>query len=184
MAPVGREMIVLGVDPGTQATGYGVVSEGADRILGLIECGAIRPSRAQPLVKRLLQIFEGVGEVIERTRPDVMCVEGVFYGRNVRTTVVLSHARGVVMLAAAMRDVAVTEYPPAEVKKAVVGTGAAEKGQVAFMVQQHLGLKAPPSPADAADGVAVALCHLFNHRATTRGDGPRGRGGVGRKLQV
>lgn len=154
-------MIVLGVDPGTQITGYGVVARAEDRSPALVECGAIRPTANRPLAERLLEIFEGVAEVIERTRPDVLCVEGVFYGRNVRTTVILGHARGAVLLAAAARRVPVVEYAPAEVKNAVVGTGKAGKGQVAFMVQKHLSLAEEPTPSDAADGVAIALCHLF-----------------------
>ena len=181
---MGRAMIVLGVDPGTQVTGYGVVAEDDARKLGLIECGAIRPAPGRPLAERLLEIFEGVSEVIERTRPDALSVEGVFYGQNVRTTVVLGHARGVVLLAAAARRLSVAEYPPAEIKNAVVGSGVAAKGQVAFMVQQHLGLKAPPAPADAADGVAAALCHLFMQRGTRQDVAAGGRGGVGRKLDL
>jgi crossover junction endodeoxyribonuclease RuvC len=175
-------MIVLGVDPGTQVTGYGVVGEGEGRELVLIECGAIRPPARRPLAERLLEIYESVVAVIDRTRPDVLCVEGVFYARNARTTLVLGEARGAVLLAAARRGVPVAEYPPAEVKNAVVGSGAAAKGQVSFMVQQHLSLEAPPTPADAADGIALALCHLF---------GPEGRaaraatrGGVGRKQRA
>ncbi len=167
-------MIVLGVDPGTQATGYGVVAADEPR-LTLIECGAIRPKGDLTLAERLLEIFEGLTGVIDRARPDVVCVEGVFYGRNVRTTVVLGHARGAVLLAAAARGIPVTEYPPAEVKNTVVGTGAADKTQVAFMVQKHLSLDEPPAPQDAADGVALALCHIFQEI-------PKGRaGGVGRK---
>lgn len=173
-------MIVLGVDPGTRATGYGIVAVGDDHDLTLLECGAIRPNPGDPLAQRLLDIFEGMAKVIERNRPDVMSVEGVFYGQNVRTTVVLGHARGAVLLAAATRSIQVAEYPPAEIKNCVVGTGAARKEQVAFMVQRHLGLQQPPSPPDAADGVAAALCHLFNNGVTVAG-GSR-RGGVGRKL--
>lgn len=170
-------MIVLGVDPGTQVTGYGVVSEGDAGVPALLECGAIRPAPSRPLSERLLEIFEGVSAVIERTHPDLLCVEGVFYGRNVRTTVILGHARSVVMLAAAMRQMPVVEYPPAEVKSAVVGTGRADKAQVAFMVQKHLSLAQPPEPMDAADGVALALCHVFRSRPERR----HVRGGVGRK---
>jgi crossover junction endodeoxyribonuclease RuvC len=172
-------MIVLGVDPGTQITGYGVVARGKDRSTALVECGAIRPTAGTPLAERLLEIFEGVAEVIERTRPDVLCVEGVFYGRNVRTTVILGHARSAVMLAAAVRHVPVVEYAPAEVKNAVVGTGKARKDQVAFMVQKHLSLAEPPTPADAADGVALALCHLF--RDSSAGGCTRVHQRVGKK---
>ncbi len=174
-------MIVLGVDPGTQVTGYGVVVEGVDRRLALIECGAIRSSAQRPLAERLREIFEGVAAVIDRVRPDVLCVEGVFYGRNVRTTVVLGHARGAVLLAAALRGIPVAEYPPAEVKNAIVGSGRAGKDQVAFMVQKHLSLEAPPTPADAADGVALALCHLFLSGPERRARQGSGGGGVGRK---
>ena len=150
-------MIVLGVDPGTRITGYGVVAGGDTERPKLVECGIIRPA-ADSIPRRLLEILEGLEEVIERTRPDVLCVEGVFYGRNVKTTLALGQARGAVMLAAARRAVAVMEYPPAEVKNVVVGSGKASKDQVAFMVQKHLSLAEPPSPADAADGVALALC--------------------------
>jgi crossover junction endodeoxyribonuclease RuvC len=167
-------MIVLGVDPGTQTTGYGVVA--ADDLKPtLVECGAIWPKGDRTLAERLLEIFEGLTGVIDRTRPDVVCVEGVFYGRNVRTTVVLGHARGAVLLAAAARGISVAEYSPAEVKNTVVGTGAADKEQVAFMVQRHLSLAEPPAPQDAADGVALALCHIF--LAAPK----QSAGGVGRK---
>lgn len=153
--------LVLGVDPGVRVTGFGVVARGRDRRLRLLECGAIRAAPNRPLAERLLEIFEGLIGVIERQRPDVMCVEGVFYGRNVRTTVVLGHARGAALLAAAREGIPVVEYPPAEIKNAVVGSGSAGKEQVAFMVQKHLSLSRPPTPEDACDGVAAALCHLF-----------------------
>jgi crossover junction endodeoxyribonuclease RuvC len=169
-------MIVLGIDPGTQVTGYGVVAE-EDGRRTLIECGAIRPSANQPLERRLLEIFEGVLAVVDRTCPDALCVEGVFYGRNVRTMLTLGQARGVVLLAAAARGLGVAEYPPAEVKSAVVGSGRAGKEQVAFMVQKHLSLVEPPSPSDASDGIALALCHLFRGVPLREA----GRGGVGRK---
>ncbi len=172
-------MIVLGVDPGTQITGFGVVASGADRRPVLVECGTIRPAPRAPLAQRLLEIFEGVAAVIERERPDVLCVEGVFYGRNVKTTVILGHARSAVILAAAVRGIPVVEYPPAEVKNAVVGTGKAAKEQVAFMVQRHLSLAEPPAPPDAADGVAVALCHLFH--GTSPVEPAQARRSVGRK---
>lgn len=174
-------MIVLGVDPGTSVTGYGVVRGGGGDRPTLLECGAIRPGSRQPLAKRLQAIFQELGEIIDRVQPDVVSVEGVFYGPNVRTTVVLGHARGVVLLAAALRDLPVAEYPPAEIKNAVVGTGMAQKRQVALMVQEHLGLDRPPRPSDAADGAAVALCHLFLDLSPAR-SGRRSVGGVGRKL--
>jgi crossover junction endodeoxyribonuclease RuvC len=152
-------LIVLGVDPGISTTGYGVVTRRGDGAVSLVECGVVRTSPDSTLPERLRIIYEGIGEIVERHRPDAMAVEGVFYGRNVRTTVILGHARGVVLLAGTLRNLPVAEYAPAEVKSAVTGTGRATKEQMQYMVQQLLRLRTPPQPADAADGVAVALCH-------------------------
>lgn len=154
-------MIILGVDPGAGVTGYGVIrSVGGS--YSLLECGVIRTSAAEPLHTRLHEIHQGITELIVRHRPQALAVEDVFYSRNVRTTVVLGHARGVVLLAGAHAGLEVAEYPPAEIKKAVAGTGAATKPQVQFMVTQLLRLKSPPEPADASDGVAVALTHAMS----------------------
>jgi crossover junction endodeoxyribonuclease RuvC len=161
-------VIVLGIDPGTAITGYGVVcaERGAPR---LVECGVIRTSPRAPLAARLHDIFEGVAELIARHRPDALAVEDVFYARNVRTTIVLGHARGVVLLAGARAGVTVHEYAPALIKKTVVGRGAATKEQVQFMVARLLRLKSAPQPADAADGVACALtCVLSAGTAVLR----------------
>jgi len=106
-------------------------------------------------------IHDGTATLITRHAPDAVAVESAYYGKNVRTTVVLSHARGVILLAAEQAGVPIAEYSPAQVKKAVVGRGAALKPQVGYMVAQLLRLKSPPQPADAADGVAVALTHLL-----------------------
>lgn len=157
-------MKVLGVDPGTAATGYGVVVRGDGGAASLVECGVIRTSAKAALAERLREIHAGLGEVLDRHAPDVVAVEGVFFGKNVRTTVLLGHARGVLLLAASQRELEVAEYAPAEIKNAVVGTGRATKEQVQFMVKRLLRLKEAPSPADAADGVAVALCHLNTGR--------------------
>lgn len=153
--------IVLGVDPGTATTGYGVVARGGDGAVSLLECGVIRTAAARPLPDRLRELFEGITEVLDRHSPTLMAVEGVFYARNVRTTVVLGHARGAILLAAALRELPVVEYSPAEIKNAVVGTGRATKEQVQYMVQRLLRLRSVPRPSDAADAVAVALCHCF-----------------------
>jgi crossover junction endodeoxyribonuclease RuvC len=155
---------VLGVDPGTAATGYGVVVRGDGGAMSLLECGVIRTSADAPLPHRLREIHEALGQVLDRHSPDVVAVEDIFYGKNVRTTVMLGHTRGAVVLAAALRDLPVVDYSPAEVKNAIVGTGRATKEQVQFMVKQLLRLKTVPAPADAADGVAVALCHLSSGR--------------------
>jgi crossover junction endodeoxyribonuclease RuvC len=150
-------VIVLGVDPGTATTGYGVVRGGEPGGPTLLECGVIRTSPRASLARRVTEIFDGIGDVIERHAPDAMAVEAVFYAKNVRTTVVLGHARGVVLLAGERAGLAVHEYAPRVIKKAVVGTGAATKSQVQDMVARLLRLKHAPQPADAADGVACAL---------------------------
>jgi crossover junction endodeoxyribonuclease RuvC len=151
-------VIVLGVDPGAGTTGYGVVASNGSAV-SLLECGVVRTDPATPLPVRLKEIYLGIGEVLSRHTIDAVAVEGVFYGKNVRTTIILGHARGAILLAATMRDLPVAEYSPAEIKNAITGTGRATKEQVQFMVQRLLRLKEPPRPNDAADGVAVALCH-------------------------
>jgi len=176
-------LIVLGVDPGTAATGYGVVARKGGGAVSLLECGVVKTSAHAPLAERLREIHEGLNDVLARHSPDIVAVEGVFYGKNVRTTVQLGQARGAILLTAALRGLEAVEYSPAEIKNAVVGTGRATKPQMQFMVQRLLGLKAPPSPADAADGVAVALCHLNALGLQEAVAGPRGRGGVGRYLE-
>ena len=157
-------MIVLGIDPGTATTGYGVVSGDGSRPPVLIECGVIRTRARDPLPERLREIHEGVAELISRHAPHAIAVEDVFYAKNVRTTVVLGHARGVVLLAGAQARIEVHEFPPAEIKKAVVGSGGATKEQVQFMLTRLLRLKSVPTPSDAADGVAAALTYLMTAR--------------------
>lgn len=152
---------MLGIDPGTAVLGFGVVETGAGRQPRLIECGTLTSPAREPLPARLRVIHDGITALLLRHRPDAMAVESAFYGKNVRTTVVLSHARGVVLLAAEQQGVAVAEYSPAQVKKTIVGRGGALKPQVGYMVAQLLRLKSAPEPHDAADGVAVALSHLI-----------------------
>ena len=172
-------MKVLGVDPGTAATGYGVVVRKDGGAVSLVECGVIRTSAGEELPIRLREIRDGLAEVMERHRPDVVAVESIFYGKNVRTTVMLGHARGVVLLAAAERGLRVADYSPSEIKNAVVGTGRGTKEQVQFMVKKLLRLKEVPSPADAADGVAVALCHMNTGRLAALEKGHVWAGGAG-----
>ena len=155
-------MLVLGIDPGTATTGYGVVRSTGPGMASLVECGVIRTKARDPLPQRLHEIHAGVRELITRHRPDVLAVEDVFYSKNVRTTVVLGHARGVILLAGAESGLEVHEFPPAEIKKAVAGTGAATKEQVQFMLTRLLRLKAVPQPSDAADGVAAALTYAMS----------------------
>jgi crossover junction endodeoxyribonuclease RuvC len=164
-------MNVLGVDPGTSAVGFGMISTGGPGRLGrLVECGVIRADRREPLPARLRVIHEGLNQLLARHQPDVLAVEDIFLAANPRTAAVLGQARGVILLAAALAGVPVAEYPPAAVKKAIVGRGAALKPQVGYMVAKLLRLSHPPRPADAADGVAVALTHVL---ASGRPTGPR-----------
>ena len=166
-------MIVLGIDPGTASTGYGVVTGDGLGLVSLVECGVIRTRPRDPLAARLNEIYEGVSELLARHHPDALSVEDVFYAKNVRTTVVLGHARGVVLLAGQRSGVAIHEIPPAEIKKAVVGTGAATKEQVQFMLARLLRLKSVPQPSDAADGVAAALACLMAMRVPRLPQRPR-----------
>lgn len=168
-------MLILGIDPGTAVTGYGVVRAGPTHTL--VECGVIRTKAEAPLPRRLRDISDGVRELLARHRPQAMAVESAFYAKNVRTTLVLGHARGVILLAGEEAGVELHEYSPKEIKKAVVGAGAATKLQVQLMIATLLRLKTPPQPADAADGVAAALTcamRLGGQRALAgaRGIGP------------
>jgi len=152
---------VLGVDPGTAATGYGVVERPEEGPYRLIECGVIRPPARASLARRLAVIHEEIAALIARHRPAALAVESVFVSRNARSALVLGHARGVILLAGAQAGLDVAEYAPRQVKAAVVGTGSATKPQVGLMVTKLLRLKHAPEPADAADGVAVALTHCL-----------------------
>lgn len=154
-------MKVLGIDPGTAVMGYGVVESGSGRHPKLIQCGTLTTRPRDPLPVRLGILYDGTSSLLATHTPDAMAVETTFYGRNVRTAIVLSHARGVILLAAERAGVPIAEYSPAMVKKMIVGRGAALKPQVAYMVAQLLRLKTPPAPDDAADGVALALTHLL-----------------------
>ena len=129
--------------------------------MSLVECGVIRTSPGRPLAERIKEIYLEIDVLLDRHRPFAVSVENVFQGKNVHSALTLGHARGAILLAAALRDLVIAEYAPREIKKAVVGTGNATKDQVAFMVKHQLKLKDPPAPADAADGVAAALCHCL-----------------------
>ncbi|MGH7645759.1 MAG: crossover junction endodeoxyribonuclease RuvC [Gemmatimonadales bacterium] len=160
-------MRVLGIDPGTTVTGYAVVDAGPGNgaaspgVGRLVECGVITCGRDRPLPERLAELHEGIVELIARHHPTALALETAFYQKNVRTTLVLGHARGVVLLAAQQAGLAIAEYSPATIKKTVVGRGGAHKHQVGAMVARLLRLARPPTPADAADGVAVALTHII-----------------------
>jgi crossover junction endodeoxyribonuclease RuvC len=154
---------ILGIDPGSLVTGYGVVERhGAD--VRHIAHGTLRPPRAAALASRLAAIHAGVAEVIEAHRPDLVVVERVFVAANARAALVLGQARGVALAAASAGGLPVEELSPQHVKRAVVGSGAAEKLQVQRMVQRLLGLGSPP-PQDAADALAAALCRAHQNAA-------------------
>ena len=153
--------MLLGIDPGTAATGFGVVEADSRRRAKLIECGVIRTSPGAALPDRLLEIHEEVAALIARFSPALLSLESAFHGKNVRSALTLGQARGAIIVAAARCGVEVAEYAPRAIKKAVAGTGSATKDQVAYMVRRHLCLRTDPAPSDAADGIAAALCHAF-----------------------
>jgi len=152
-------IVVLGLDPGTLATGYGIVARTGSR-LSLVDCGSIRNDAASPMAARLGRIHRELIRVIERTQPDEFAIESAFYGKNAQSALKLGHARGVAMLAAVQGGLGVSEYSPREVKKADTGKGTASKLQVRFMVRSILRLDDTPIGLDASDAVAIALCHM------------------------
>ncbi len=152
-------MLVLGIDPGTASTGYGVVRSSGPRLTAL-EQGVIVTRPSQPLERRLAEIHARVAELLDNHRPEALAVEELYFGANVQTAFAVGQARGVVLLAAGQRDVPSRSYNPQQVKSAVCGHGRADKEQVARMVATMLGLAAPPTPDHAADALAVAICDL------------------------
>jgi crossover junction endodeoxyribonuclease RuvC len=152
---------IFGIDPGSTRTGYGCV-ETDGRRHHLIACGAIGALPAETFPHRLARIHAELSVLLSSCRPDCVALESLFHATNVRSALKLGHARGVAMLAAVEAGCEVAEYTPAEIKRAVVGYGRAEKHQVQQMVKLLLGLAAAPSPHDAADALAVAICHLHS----------------------
>jgi crossover junction endodeoxyribonuclease RuvC len=152
---------IFGIDPGSQRTGYGCVESDGSRHR-IVVSGAISGAADATFPERLLVIHRTLCELLAECRPDCVAIESVFHAANVRSAIKLGHARGVAMLAAASAGVAVVEYTPAEIKRAVVGYGRAEKHQVQQMVKLILGLTQVPTPHDAADALAIAICHLHS----------------------
>jgi crossover junction endodeoxyribonuclease RuvC len=151
-------MIALGFDPGTARLGYGVIASDPDPTA--IDYGVIVTDADSAMGERLQTIYLAVGELIDRFQPDAVAVERLFFARNVTTAMTVGQARGIVLLAAAQRDIPIAEYAPSEVKQAVVGYGKADKHQIQEMVRIMLGLESLPTPDDAADALAVAICHV------------------------
>jgi crossover junction endodeoxyribonuclease RuvC len=163
-------MRVFGIDCGTNCTGYGVVDVQSGRIetrLIAVAAGGLKLSKDQPLPLRLEYIFSELSALLELHRPDVVAVEEVFYSVNAKSALKLGHVRGVALLAAAIRGLPVAEYSPLTIKSAVVGYGMAQKAQVQFMVARLLNLDRSPEPADAADALAIAICHVHTAQTLT-----------------
>jgi crossover junction endodeoxyribonuclease RuvC len=157
-----RDLIVVGFDPGTARLGFGVI-EGDDKPVP-IDYGVIETASTDLMPDRLKQLYDGVVGILQKYRPDVCAIEQLFFSRNVTTALAVGQARGIVMLAAAQASIRVVEYTPAEVKQAVSGYGKADKSQMQEMVRLILGLHVAPWPDDAADALAVALCHMQSAR--------------------
>lgn len=151
-------MIALGFDPGTARLGYGVIASEPDPTA--IDYGVVVTDADAQMGDRLLTIYLAVGELIDRFQPDAVAVERLFFARNVTTAMTVGQARGIVLLAAAQRAIPIAEYAPSEIKQAVVGYGKADKHQIQEMVRIMLGLESLPTPDDAADALAVAICHV------------------------
>lgn len=152
-------MRVLGIDPGSLVTGFGVVEEHANRLQALA-WGAIRTTARQPLHERLKRIYDGLSEAVRTWQPEAVSVERVFFAENARTALTLGHARGVALLTVAHAALPLMEYTAVEIKQAVAGYGHAAKPQMQRMVQTLLRMDELPQPADAADALAAAICHL------------------------
>ncbi|WP_042382585.1 crossover junction endodeoxyribonuclease RuvC [Streptacidiphilus melanogenes] len=161
-------MRVLGVDPGLTRCGVGVVDGAPGRPLTMVACGVVRTPAEHDVPLRLLEIERGIEEWLDLHRPDKVAVERVFAQHNVRTVMGTAQASAVAMLCATRRGIPVALHTPSEVKAAVSGSGRAEKAQVGAMVTRILRLDAPPRPADAADALALAICHIWRGTATNR----------------
>lgn len=169
-------MRVLGIDCGTQFTGYGVVETDAAGRLRAITSGAIRLSKRDPLPQRLCTVFTELTTLMIRHAPNVVAIEEVFHSVNSRTALLLGQVRGVALLAAATNNLEIAEYAPLSVKSAVSGYGMADKQQVQFMVMRLLELTEAPEPLDASDALAIAICHMHHAQtAAAQERGPQGR---------
>lgn len=160
-------MTILGIDPGYAIVGFGIL-EAQRGQARLVRCGAINTPAGVPMPRRLVQIQEDLETLIHTFSPNVMAIEELFFNTNVTTAIGVAQARGVILMTAAKLGVEVFEYTPSQVKQAVVGYGKAEKHQVMEMTRRLLGLAAVPKPDDAADAVAIALCHARSHTSRLR----------------
>ncbi|MBS0629601.1 MAG: crossover junction endodeoxyribonuclease RuvC [Verrucomicrobia bacterium] len=154
-------MIILGIDPGTRITGYGIINHHPHRTV-VLDFGCIRPPASASSSKKYLIIFEGIKALVDQFKPEAVAVEGQFVHKNALSAMKLGMARGMAILVAEMAGIPIFEYAPTKAKKAVVGHGAASKEQVQRMIQTLLNLSEPPTPEDAADALALALCHAHS----------------------
>jgi len=157
-------MLVIGIDPGTASTGFGLVQEDSAGNLSVVDYGVIQTSTGQSMPGRLLSLYQEIQQLLTLHRPETSAVEKLFFQRNVRTAMAVGQGRGVVLLALAEAGIPVVEYAPSEVKQAISGYGGAEKRQVQQMVKVLLNLKTLPQPDDAADALALAICCLHSRR--------------------
>ncbi len=156
-------MLFLGIDPGLASLGYGLIEEDGDR-LQCIDYGVVTTKSTAKVDRRLLKLHQGVDELLTTYQPNYMVLESLFFAKNVKTAIAVGQARGVVILAAAKREVPFCEYTPLQVKQAITGYGQASKRQIQELVKSILGLSKIPRPDDAADALAIALCHLQSYK--------------------
>lgn len=155
-------MLVIGIDPGTATTGYGLVCDHPDGSLSAVDYGVILTPADLPMPDRLLELYRRLSEILLLHRPESGAVEKLFFSRNVTTAISVGQARGVILLSLAQAGLKANEYTPMEIKQAVAGYGGAEKSQIQQMVRALLNLKSIPKPDDAADALAIAICHLHS----------------------
>ena len=158
-------MLVIGIDPGTATTGYGLIQENSDGSLTAIEFGVIETKPNDPMPQRLQELYRQLTKILLLHRPESGAVEKLFFASNARTAISVGQGRGIVLLALADAGLSVAEYAPLEVKQAVVGYGGADKNQIQQMVRALLNLPEVPRPDDAADALAIAICHLHSTRS-------------------
>ncbi|SKA65103.1 crossover junction endodeoxyribonuclease RuvC [Desulfobaculum bizertense] len=158
-----KDVCVLGIDPGSRVTGFGIVRE-VSGCARLVETGTLRMGSEKNLGRRLGKIYEGIAALVEKYQPDEAAIENVFVSKNTMSALKLGQARGAAIAACAVAGLPVSEYEPTKVKQALVGTGRAQKSQVAFMVAQILGVPKPDWAEDASDALGIALCHLNMRR--------------------
>ncbi|MCX5780800.1 MAG: crossover junction endodeoxyribonuclease RuvC [Firmicutes bacterium] len=160
-------MLVLGMDPGTATTGFGLVEQvrGRERV---VHYGVIKTSPSLDMPRRLVQINREYNEIIDQYHPDAVAIEALFYFKNAKTVISVAQSRGILLMTAAAREIEIAEYTPLQVKQAVTGVGNAQKKQVQIMVQKILAMDKIPQPDDAADALAIALCHLHSYRLGAR----------------